>query len=39
VAKFEMITIVPLPFWHKLNYCLFCQIFIICVETYIKSKI
>jgi hypothetical protein len=38
-----MSTIVPLAFWHKLNYFLFCQTFeklcIICVEIFNKIKI
>jgi len=37
------ITIVPLPFRHKLNYFLYCQtfekLFNICVEFFFKIKI
>jgi hypothetical protein len=37
------ITIIPLPFWHKLNYFSFCQtfeiLFIICVKFLIDLKV
>jgi hypothetical protein len=40
---FILIIVVPLPFWHKLNDFLFCQmfekLFFICVKILIKSKV
>jgi hypothetical protein len=42
-ALTSICIVVPLPFWHKLNYFLFCQTFekkkIVCVEILINLKV
>jgi hypothetical protein len=43
IAKCKTCDVVPLPFWHELNYFLFCQkfekLFIICVEILVNLKV